>query len=254
MSFTIMTNNIPARAGREKTRQHLRHTVVTSPKPGLPAPSLGGFQEGIHLVDDFKDLFPRLRIMNVFGAQPMWYDPRQWQLKEMDGELVYHKSKVGKKGAGPPVLTERYVQWLWLKYLGRPRANLLMINLHAAPSIGVPKQPDGDISRDDLHEMLMNAVADRVNLQKTPVAVIGDFNAEWRHSNMLPLHQAGLQLANRPGQPTHDQRQIDLILTRGGIPSDRRRGLELNDAGRFPKVLHDDHWGVWANFDFVVPS
>lgn len=252
MSFTATTNNIPHYAPRDKVRSHLKATILKPPAPGIPAPSVGAFQEGQHLVDDFKDLFPHLRIQSIFGPQPMWYDPILWDLIDMDGELVYARGDVGKKGAGPPVLTKRYVQWLDLRWRGpAPRGRMRFMNVHAPPSIGVPKQPDGDISRDELHEDLMNANARVITETKTPVMFVGDFNANFNHPNLIPIRKAGMLLANEPGVPTHGNHQIDLILTRDGNPSPPRRKLHVVESGRFPKVLKDDHWGVWAECEFL---
>ncbi len=251
MSFTVTTFNIPHTASRREVQTAL--DFLAQPHGGAK-PSIGAFQEGQHLVDDFKLRFPRYRIQSIFGPQPMWYDPVWWELLDMDGELVYDATKVGKEGAGPSTLTKRYVQWLDLRFLGRPHARLRLLNVHAPPSIKVPKQPGAEESRDELHEKLMEANAEKILETNTPVLLMGDFNATFNHDNLKPIRRTGVHLANRPGLPTHGDHQIDLILSRGGIPADQRRQIMWNSSGNLPKVVSGDHNGVWANFDFVKPA
>jgi hypothetical protein len=49
-------------------------------------------------------------------------------------------------------------------------------------------------------------------------------------------------------QPTHGDRQIDMILFRGG--KHNRRDLVRLKAGVVPGVVRDDHDYPWATFRF----
>jgi hypothetical protein len=64
---------------------------------------------------------------------------------------------------------------------------------------------------------------------------------------MKPLHAQGMALANDK-QPTHGDRQIDMILFRGG--KHNRRDLVRLKAGVVPGVVRDDHDYPWATFRF----
>lgn len=268
MTFITVTQNIPAGIPKQKLHDHLLGPMMypqSHTPPGRSrrrmthAASLWTHQEGMHLVDDLKLVWPKsIKTMSVFAPQPFSFDSHVWDLIDMDGELAYEASFVGKEGAGPATLTERYVQWLHLKRKGR-RGHLHVFNVHAPPSIGVPLQDEAgaEVSRDELHETLMNAIAEKVQDVSTPVLVQGDCNCRWDHSNMQPLHDAGLVLYNNPNEGTHGpdghERQIDLILGRGGLPVKKRFQLELIEAGTIEKVKKDDHKGSWAELALVAP-
>jgi hypothetical protein len=169
-----------------------------------------------------------------------------WDLREMEGDLVYEKTFVGKEGAGPATLTERHVQWLKLRHRETPRAYLHLLNLHAAPSKYVPQQPGAEYSRDELQEMLFNAIADKADEVGTPVLVQGDFNVKnWKDENLDPFREGGFKVAGKLDD-------IDRILYRGGVPSTRRWQLSFMRGGETPKVVSTDvHNPRWAEFEFV---
>jgi hypothetical protein len=262
MSFITVTQNIPGGIPKQRLHEHLLMyprglTLRPRNRQLTVQASIWTHQEGGHLVDDLKAIWPsNIKTMSVFPPQPFSFDSNVWDLIDLDGFLAYEASFVGKEGAGPATLTERYVQWLHLKRKGR-RGHLHVFNVHAPPSLQVPLQDEegAEVSRDELHETLMEGIAEKVESTTTPVLVQGDFNAGIAHPNLEPLHAAGLTLYNNPHEGTHGpdgkERQIDLILGRGGIPAKKRWGLEVVDAGTIPKVKKDDHKGVWAELDYV---
>lgn len=265
MSFITVTQNIPGGIPKARLQAHLLGPMMypqgqlMRPRRGRASTkaSLWTHQEGGHLVDDLKKYWPaNIKTMSVFPPQPFSFDSNVWDLVDMDGVLAYEASFVGKDGAGPSTLTERYVQWLHLKRKGRG-GHLHLFNVHAPPSIQVPLQDEdgAEVSRDELHETLMGAIADKVESVTTPVLVQGDMNCTWNHQNLDVFRQIGLDLYNNPGEGTHGpdgkERQIDLIMGRGGIPARKRWQLELLSAGTIPKVKKDDHKGAFAELDFV---
>jgi hypothetical protein len=256
MSFTVVTHNIQ-NTESAKVQQYLRQHFSQSPQRSVPPASLGVFQEFTHGIKDFEAVMPHYwSMLWDVTVQPFAIDTSEWDVLDFATTEVYGISKVGKKGAGPSRLTGRKVQWVELRRKRRNGARLHLLNLHGPPSIHVPQQPDGDISRDELHEMLMDANADKISRIQTPVILAGDFNCEWDHPNMRPLRKQ-VSLANNPGQGTHGNpdpskaRQIDLITYRGGVPAERRFQLERLDSGLMPRVVKYDHSGVWAQFRFT---
>lgn len=247
MTFTTVTANIQRKATKAQLAAYFRPGGPFLKPSRVAAPtSLATFQEGAHLVDDAqKALGDWWEFMSVFAPQPFAIDTRVWDVLDMDGVLVYPDTYVGKAGAGPATLTERHVQWVKLRHKESPKAILHLLNVHAPPSKQVPKQPKADYSRDELHEMLMDANAAKINKIHSSVILQGDCNANWKHPNMDSLRNTGLKVAGK-------QTDIDLILYRGGIPTNNRWQLEKVRNGQTAKVVDTDvHNPLWAEFDFV---
>lgn len=246
MNFTSVTANIQHKVDEDVLRRWLRGRFQ-HPRKGSAPTSLATFQEFAHGTPDFKRVMPKNWVVcSIFPPQPFAFDANVWDLLEMDGYLSYEKTKVGKAGAGPATLTERHVQWLKLRHRQSPRAFLYLFNLHAAPSKQVPLQPGAEASRDELQEKLFGDIADKVEEVKNPVLVQGDFNGRWNHNdNMQPFKQAGLIPVTNPDD-------IDLILSRGGTPNDKRWQIKKVRRGTMPKLVKTDvHNPLWAEMQFV---
>lgn len=118
---------------------------------------------------------------------------------------VWHLSdakRVGSRGAGPPVLKEKWASFILTE-------DGWVINVHLAPSIYIE-------TRDKLHEeqiARLMALVVMLRLTGERVVVVGDFNAVWSHDNLKPLRHASGKLFT-PGGKTHNKtgRRIDLVI------------------------------------------
>lgn len=145
------------------------------------------------------------------------------------------RADVGKAGAGPSELREKWATWA---VYHRRRTHLLEahINAHLAPSIGVPEQPDADVSRAELHAEQVERIAALIVWLREHYGddLAVHVSADWNTANLIKLHpimELGLK-ASAPRDTMHHA-PIDRVLSTGR-PS---RAVALHH-------LHTDHAGL----------
>ena len=252
MSFTVITQNLPGKANNMSDRDEFRRRLTRPPRKGVPAPSLGGAQEARWLLNGrFQKFMPdNWSIAHEHVGQPVFWDNDIWRLRSQDSFAVTKQGvKVGRRGAGPSGMDEKRIQWFHFVERETKR-NLRVYNLHAVPSIHLPKQKDGDISRWDLWDAQMDALVEHMAKNPYPTIVLGDFNEVWAHAHLSKrLGYAGLRLMNNKGEPTMNGRQIDLILARNG--QGERFKLRKVKAGTYPPLIKREHRTSWATVSYV---
>lgn len=165
-------------------------------------------------------------------AVPLFYRPGAWRLEAHTAGALFltPETYVGGAGAGPPTLRAKYLSYARFRNR-RTHRTLWRFNMHAAPSIYLPRQPGADISRGELHARQVERAARFIASKHGARILEGDFNAGWGHRNMDPLRDIGMRLANGP-DPTHGSRRIDLSLYVGPVePVSSRvvRGVKRDD-------------------------
>lgn len=214
--FRVITYNIKAGIALTLVLQDLRRLLRRQPGV-IGFQEIGGFTRAaaMRVAAVMAGYHWSQRI--VKGAQEV---PMVWHRKTFKKIRVFRwwlspATRVGKRGAGPKVLREKSALVAVLRHR-RSGKRWAFINCHLAPSIRLPLQPDGVITRGELHAMQMAALGVLVSLlQETypgiTIVLIGDFNTE-RRELFEPVLQHGLRLGENLA--THGPHSaIDKIIT-----------------------------------------
>lgn len=214
--FKVITYNIKAGLALTLVLQDLRRLLQR--KPGVIGfQEIGGFTRAaaMRVAAVVAGYHWSQRITK--GAQEV---PMVWHRKTFKKIRVFRwwlspATRVGKRGAGPKVLREKSALVAVLRHR-RSREQWAFINCHLAPSIRLPLQPDGVISRGELHAMQIQSLSVLISmlLETYPginIVLMGDFNTE-RREYFLPILNHGMDMGEN--LPTHGPHSaIDKIIT-----------------------------------------
>ena len=164
----------------------------------------------------------------------LWRTDLDWNLVGTSCDWLSDPTFVGKKGAGPSVIGQKWVTSArWRSF--QLNRTVTVGGVHLVPTVHLPR-------RDKLHEQQVAKAAQWVrDVPRGLVFLAGDFNAEHKHPNLAPLADENM---GRPMQsnhmllgekPTLKRRAIDHVF------SQRREAVRAVSHRVTHKGLYTDH-------------
>lgn len=169
------------------------------------------------------------------------YNSRLVTMRDLQVQQLSEPRNVGKEGAGPTTLEEKWVYWLLLETVqGGGVFWAGMTHLAPSPYLNEP--------RDMLHEMQLRRVARRVNRLRDgwgyPVAVGGDWNSNADSENMRTFQQESGTRPSRDMGPTFKSGgKLDRWYYTDGL---------VETGGDVLEWVQSDHNGVMGTFDLAA--
>lgn len=168
---------------------------------------------------------------------PLAYRRRGWRLVDRGSWHLSNQTPVGRAGAGPRKLREKWATWVFLEHRVTG-VRILVVNCHLAPSIRIPV-------RGRLHAAQVAALADLSELyDDVSRCFIGDFNTE-DPDRLRALLDTGLRMgedvATHGPHSAIDRCLTDLTGTRRALPAGHFDHRPLETDLTIPIASKENH-------------